>query len=168
MKRSKKTPAPKTTKAAPKKGATTTEAAPRDAAATKATRPAPREPKPRDPRLPAPGATLDRAFKGKTYRLKFLDEGGVEVDCKLFSSLSAAARHITGAASINGFLWAGLVARDAKPVKTKATKPAATAATGDDPDLSTPEGQRAALAAAGITKKPKTVKPSTRKAAKSS
>jgi hypothetical protein len=151
MSKKRKNPAPKTTKPAPKKGATTTDAAPKDAAATTPTTPAAREPKPRDPRLPAPGATLDREYKGKNFRLTFLDEGGVEVGGKIFGSLSAAARHITGAASINGFLWAGLLARGTKAAKT--TKPATPSLGSDAVDLSTPEGQRAALAAAGITRR---------------
>ena len=148
MKRSKKIPARKTMKAAPKKGATTTEAAAKDAA-TPTTTKAPRE---RDPRLPAPGAVIDREYKGKTVKLKFLDDG-VEIDGKTFTSLSAAARHVTGAASINGFLWAGLIVREAKPA-SKDAKPAA-ATPGDENDLSTPEGQRSALRAAGLVKTPR-------------
>ena len=151
MKTTKRSPAPKSTKVAPKKDTTTTQAAPKDAAATKPATRTPRAPKPRDARLPAPGATLERTYKKKTYTLKFLDEGGVEVGGKVFGSLSAAARHVTGAASINGFLWAGLLARDAKATKTP--KPATPTLGSEAVDLSTPEGQRAALAAAGITKR---------------
>jgi len=151
MSQKRKNPAPKNTKPASKKGVTATTSAPKDAAVTKPAVPATHEPKPRDPRLPAPGATLERTYKKKTYTLKFLDEGGVEVGGRVFSSLSAAARHITGAASINGFLFAGLVARDAKAAKTP--KPATPTLGAEAADLSTPEGQRAALAAAGITKR---------------
>lgn len=71
-------------------------------------------------------------------------------DGKHFGSLSAAARHVTGAASINGFLWAGLI-KTGGPA-AKAGKPA-EAPIGNGNDLGTPEGQRAALAAAGIAKR---------------
>ena len=170
MKRSKKTPAPKTTKPFPKKAAATKEATPKDASTpAKAATPPSREPKPRDARLPAPGASLDREFKGKTYHLKFLDEGGVEVGGKVFGSLSAAARHVTGAASINGFLWAGLLARDGKTATkdaetpkggkaAKAKAPTAPKIGGETNDFATPAGQRAALAAAGLAKKAKGTK----------
>lgn len=153
MSKTKKTPAPKPTKAASKKDAITTANAPKDAAATTAPRPS-AKPRERDPRLPAVGATLEREFKGKTYTLRFLDEGGVEVGGKVFSSLSAAARHVTGAASINGFLWAGLTgataARKTPPAKPAKAKPTSAAPGVTANDLATAEGQRAALAAAGI------------------
>ncbi len=168
MTKSKKTPAPKPTKAASKKDAATTANAPKDAAAA-SPRPA-AKPRERDPRLPAVGASINRVFKGRTYTLTFLDEGGVEVGGKVFSSLSAAARHVTGAASINGFLWAGLTG-GATPPRTRGAKKSAPvdakAASATANALATEEGQRAALAAAGIAKKGRPIsKPRTHATAK--
>lgn len=139
------------------------------------TPPAPPNKAERDPRLPAVGASLDRPYKGKTVTLKFLDDG-VEVDGKTFTSLSAAARHVTGAASINGFLWAGLTGTKAAPSPKgaapnggKAAKTKASAAPkigGETNDFATPAGQRAALAAAGVTKSTTGAKSASKKATK--
>jgi hypothetical protein len=148
MKRTRKHPAPKATKPTTKKAKSTSPRPPKDVP----TATTPKAPAPRDPRLPAPGATLDRVYKGKTIRLKFGVGADVEVDGEAFTSLSAAARHVTGAASINGFLWAGLAGkRPAAPSKPSTPTPPST--TGGANDLATPAGQRAALAAAGITKR---------------
>lgn len=152
MSKKRKIPAPKKTKPSAKQGSTTTSVAKSDAAATATA------PKPRDPRLPAPGQSIERVYKKRPYTLRFLDEGGVETDGKVFGSLSAAARHITGFASVNGFLWAGLIARDPKPAKKKPMKTAAPAPKTDDSHpnaLGEPAAQRAALKAAGIAKAPK-------------
>ena len=154
MKRPSKIPARKTTKPAPKK-------APKDAPQPPPT-PGAKAPAPeaRDRRLPAPGTTAVREYKGKDVKVKYL-EGGVEVDGKHFESLSAAARHVTGAASINGFLFFNLVETDA--AKPKAKKQGA-APIGNGNDLGTPEGQRAALAAVGIAKRGRPVGKTTSKA----
>ena len=49
----------------------------------------------RDPRLPMVGATLVRRYKGRDVRVQ-VTANGFEVDGRLFRTLSAAARHITG------------------------------------------------------------------------
>gem|GEM_PF-4680471 len=151
MTKPKKSPAPKPTKATPKKAkAAPKAAAPKDAAAPQATPlTTPSAAKPRDLRLPAVGTSAVREYKGRGVKIKYLADG-VEVDGKHFDSLSAAARHVTGAASINGFLWAGLI-KSGRPA-AKAAKPA-DAPIGNGNALGTPEGQRAALAAAGLAKR---------------
>ena len=173
MRKPSKNPAPKSKKPAPKQEGATKEKAAKDAApattpAATATptpaapKPMPAAPKPRDPRLPAPGALMPRTYKGKTLKVKYLEDG-VEVDGKKFDSLSAAARHVTGAASINGYLFFGLT--HPKPPRAVATTPTATSPKGakakkptepkigDGNDLATAAGQRAALAAVGIAKR---------------
>lgn len=89
------------------------------AAAAKAT-PA-KAAKPRDPRLPAAGETIVRPYKGKDYRVTVLEDG-FRYDGKEYRSLSALASEISGAESINGFLWFGLVKRPAKPAAKRAQK----------------------------------------------
>ncbi|MCC7139793.1 MAG: DUF2924 domain-containing protein [Planctomycetes bacterium] len=155
MKRSRKIPARRSTKRPTKKVATATRAASAPAATTST--PSAGE---RDPRLPAAGTTRLRPYKGKDVKVVFLADG-IEVDGTRFDSLSAAARHVTGAASINGFLFFGLTGRGPAPramgatvvVQPKAKKPAAPKI-GDGNELATAAGQRAALAAVGITKAP--------------
>lgn len=159
MSKPSKHPAPKSKKPAPKRDGTTKEKAAKDAAP--ATVPAPKTKpaavRPRDPRLPAPGTTTTREYKGKVLKVKYLDDG-VEVDGKKFDSLSAAARAVTGAKSINGFLFFGLVpARStaAKPTTAKGAKvekPLEPKA-GNGNDIGTAAGQREALAAL-LGKKP--------------
>lgn len=97
------------------------------AAAAKAT-PA-KAAKPRDPRLPAVGSEIVRPYKGKDYRVTVTADG-FRYGGKDYRSLSALASEITGAESINGFLWFGLVQRPtAKKAKgAKAETPAAEAA----------------------------------------
>ena len=56
-----------------------------------------------DPRLPLPGTTLSRAYKGVDVRVKVLDEG-FEYEGEAFKSLSAVAKAITGTHT-NGFLF---------------------------------------------------------------
>ena len=166
MSKPSKHPAPKSKTPAPKKDGATKEKTVKDAApaATSAptATPTPAAPKPRDPRLPAPGALMPRTYKGRTLKVKYLEDG-VEVDGKKFESLSAAARHVTGAASINGFLFFGLT--QPKPPRAVATTPTATSRKdakakkpaepkiGNGNDLATAAGQRAALAAVGIAKR---------------
>lgn len=177
MSKPSKTPAPKSKKPAPRQDGINKEKAVKDA--TPATTPEPKgtpaAPKPRDPRLPAPGATIPREYKGKVLKVKYLEDG-VEVDGKKFDTLSAAARHVTGAASINGFLFFGLT----QPKPPRAGKPAATPKDakgkkaaepkiGNGNDLATLAGQRAALAALGLAKEPapkSATKPATKRASK--
>ena len=155
MSKPSKHPAPKSKKPAPKRDGTTKEKAAKDAAP--ATVPAPKTKpaavRPRDPRLPAPGTTTTREYKGKVLKVKYLDDG-VEVDGTRHDSLSAAARAVTGAASINGFLWFGLTKPRVAAPKPAPTAPKdAAAKVGNGNDIGTAAGQREALAAL-LGKKP--------------
>ncbi len=114
-------PAPKSKKAAPRKAAAPKERAAKEAAATtaKPSRP-PRADRPRDPRLPPAGTVLQRAWHKKVYEIT-VGEHDFACEGKTYASLSALARAVTGAASINGYLWAGLVRRAPKaPAKPDA------------------------------------------------
>jgi len=73
----------------------------------------PKPPRERDPRLPRPGAILHREHQGKAIEIEVL-EHGFKFDGKVWRSLSAIAREVTGT-TWNGFLWAGLQKRPAKP-----------------------------------------------------
>jgi hypothetical protein len=99
-----KTPNPAPTPAAPAKDAT---------------------PRPRDPRLPAPGTTLTRTFNGKELKVEVLD-AGFRHDGKVWRSLSAIAKAVSGT-SWNGFLFFNLQKRPAAPAKTEKVVPATTA-----------------------------------------
>ena len=57
-----------------------------------------------------PGTVLEREYKGRTVRVTVLDEG-VECEGARYTSLSAAARAVTGSKSVNGRLWMGLTKR---------------------------------------------------------
>jgi hypothetical protein len=59
-----------------------------------------------DPRLPAPGTVLTRAYKGKTLDVKVL-ASGFEFRGGRYASLSAVAKAITGS-HLNGFAFFGL------------------------------------------------------------
>jgi hypothetical protein len=72
----------------------------------------------RDPRLPAAGTVITRHYKGKDYKVTVLEDG-FRYDGKEFRSLSALASEITGAESINGFLWWKLTER---PAATKSER----------------------------------------------
>jgi hypothetical protein len=65
----------------------------------------------RDPRLPQPGTVLKRALGKTEHQVKVL-ESGFEFKGKLYRSLSAIAREITGT-SWNGYLFFGLAHRGA-------------------------------------------------------
>jgi len=58
----------------------------------------------RDPRLPKPGTTIERTYKGKKL-LVTVEAEGFTFGGKHYRSLSALAKHITGSAAINGFLF---------------------------------------------------------------
>jgi hypothetical protein len=62
-----------------------------------------------DPRLPAPGTVLTRAYKGKTLEVMVLS-GGFEFKGERYSSLSALAKTITGS-HLNGFAFFGLTGK---------------------------------------------------------
>jgi hypothetical protein len=61
---------------------------------------------PRDPRLPAVGATIARRYKGVDIVVEVLRDG-FEYDGVRFRSLSAVAKAISGTHT-NGFVWFGL------------------------------------------------------------
>ena len=60
----------------------------------------------RDQRLPAPGTILVRSYRGRTLQVKVL-EAGFEYDDRLYPSLTAVARQITGM-HWNGYHFFGL------------------------------------------------------------
>lgn len=62
---------------------------------------APRATRARDPRLPAPGTTITRTFKGKELRLTVLDEG-FRFEGETYRSLTATALKATGYPAISG------------------------------------------------------------------
>ena len=63
-----------------------------------------------DPRLPAPGGTVERRYKGRDIVVKIREEG-FEYEGKLFKSLSAIAGEVTGT-KWNGFLFFGCAAEN--------------------------------------------------------
>lgn len=123
--------------------------------------------KARDARLPAVGTTLTRSYKGADVVIRFCEDGvewlGVGDPIK-FTSLSALARAATGAASINGFLWAGLSAptptaaaaaeapKAADATVEKKSVPATEKIGGESNAIGEAAGQREALRAAGIVR----------------
>ncbi len=66
----------------------------------------------RDPRLPPPGATLTRRYRGHEVRVLVLEDG-FEWDGRRFGSLSALAREVTGQ-RWNGLLFFGLTKRNGR------------------------------------------------------
>jgi hypothetical protein len=60
-----------------------------------------------DPRLPMPGTVLSRDYKGRRISVE-VRENGFEFDGKIYKSLSAIARAVTGT-RWNGFLFFGLI-----------------------------------------------------------
>ena len=114
----------------------------------------------RDPRLPSVGGKLKREYKGKTYEVTCLTHSFKYEDVE-YKSLSALARHITGAASINGFLWFGLIDRGTAGKKSgpkadadKKTSPAKNARSRTPKKSSGTSGKTSGKAG----KKPKAVK----------
>ena len=63
-----------------------------------------------DPRLPAPGGVVERRYKGRDIVVKVRQEG-FEYEGKLYKSLSAIAREVTGT-KWNGFLFFGCAAEN--------------------------------------------------------
>jgi hypothetical protein len=66
----------------------------------------------RDPRLPKPGATMSRPYRGHDIRVTVLEKG-FEWQGRPYRSLSAIAREVTGQ-RWNGLLFFGLTRRDRK------------------------------------------------------
>jgi hypothetical protein len=60
----------------------------------------------RDPRLPAPGTWLNRQFQGLAIAVEVLEKGFCYQE-RIYKSLSAVARHVTGT-QWNGFMFFGL------------------------------------------------------------
>lgn len=69
-------------------------------------------PRERDPRLPPPGAFLEREFNGMPVRVQVLEKG-VEFEGRTYRSLSAVAREVTGTR------WNGLVFFHLVPARPK-------------------------------------------------
>lgn len=63
-----------------------------------------------DPRLPAPGGVVERRYQGRDIVVKVRQEG-FEYEGKLYKSLSAIAREVTGT-KWNGFLFFGCAAEN--------------------------------------------------------
>jgi hypothetical protein len=61
----------------------------------------------RDPRLPLPGQVIPRKYKGRTHLITVLT-GGFEYQGKVYRSLSAIARAITGS-NWNGYKFFNLI-----------------------------------------------------------
>ena len=57
-----------------------------------------------DDRLPPPGSTITRPYKGENLQVKVLVDGRFEFEGEVFRSLSAVARKITGQ-HLNGFAF---------------------------------------------------------------
>ena len=66
----------------------------------------------RDSRLPRPGSTLTRCYRGHEIRVAVLGDG-FEYESRHYASLSALAREITGQ-RWNGLLFFGLTKRERK------------------------------------------------------
>jgi hypothetical protein len=81
----------------------------------------------RDPRLPAPGATLTRTYKGKEHRVTVLD-AGFRFDGKDWRSLTAIARAVTGYPAISGPAWFGVAERGTGATGRDTPRDAGTAA----------------------------------------
>ncbi len=66
-----------------------------------------------DSRLPTPGVSLTREYKGRTVEVKVLAVG-FEYDGQIYASLSSVAKAITGS-HWNGYHFFGLAKRGANP-----------------------------------------------------
>lgn len=62
----------------------------------------------RDPRLPAAGSILKKEVRGKQVEVR-VGESDFEYLGEKFGSLSAVAKKVSGFASVNGFLYFGLI-----------------------------------------------------------
>ena len=70
-------------------------------------------PRRRDPRLPPVGSVISKSYKGVELQAT-VREDGIEFEGRMFASLTAVAKHVTGCRSINGRLFWNLVARKRK------------------------------------------------------
>ena len=87
----------------------------------------PRATRSRDPRLPAPGTTITRIYKGKELRLTVLDDG-FRFEGETYRSLTAAALKATGYPAISGpHFWKLDATTTATPKRAAASKRGATA-----------------------------------------
>jgi hypothetical protein len=73
----------------------------------------PNAPAARDARLPPAGTVLRPKYKGREFAITVLEQGFELEGQGHFKSLSAAAKAATGQV-MNGYLWCGLLAKDAK------------------------------------------------------
>ena len=102
----------------------TTKATARATTAKRTTAKTEKPKRPRDPRLPAPGTTIVRPYKGKDIKVAVLEDG-FRWEGQAYRSLSALASAISGAKSINGFFWfrlTGTADASAKKPTKRATK----------------------------------------------
>lgn len=60
----------------------------------------------KDKRLPIPGTVITKEYKGTTYQVKVMEKG-FEYNAKIYKTLSAIAKEITGA-HWNGYLFFNL------------------------------------------------------------
>ncbi len=67
----------------------------------------------RDLRLPPVGSVISKNYKGVELQATVRDDG-IEFQGRMFSSLTAVAKHVTGCRSISGRLFWNLVARKRK------------------------------------------------------
>ena len=70
----------------------------------------------RDPRIPPPGSTIRREYKGRSLEVEVLEDGGFLFEGERYGSLSAVAREITGS-TWNGLLFFGLTKRSRRARK---------------------------------------------------
>jgi len=69
-----------------------------------------------DPRLPPPGSKMTRTYKGRQLQVTVL-EGGFTFENKVYASLSALAKGITGS-HCNGFQFFGLIEAEEQRLKS--------------------------------------------------
>jgi hypothetical protein len=73
----------------------------------------------REIRLPGPGTTVRRTYKGREIAVRILDDG-FEFDDRRYRSLTAIAKLVTGA-HWNGLLFFGLIRQQRKDLHDKAS-----------------------------------------------
>jgi hypothetical protein len=73
----------------------------------------------REIRLPGPGATIRRTYKGREIAVRILDDG-FEFDGRRYRSLTAIAKLVTGA-HWNGLLFFGMIRQQRKDLHDKAS-----------------------------------------------
>ena len=64
----------------------------------------------RDPRRPAPGTLITKAYKGRELRV-VVREDGLELNGAMYPTATALAKAVTGSKSINGNLFLGITKR---------------------------------------------------------